>query len=90
MSDSDNPIRVRCGIDTGGTFTDLVGLDEERGELVVAKWPSTPAHPEEALTGVIGETMLARDAFSSLSRGTTIATNAMLQRAGARVLFVTT
>ncbi len=90
MSDSDNSTRVRCGIDTGGTFTDLVGLDEERGELVVAKWPSSPAHPEEALAGVIGESKLAPDAFSSLILGTTVTTNAMLQRAGARVLFVTT
>ena len=90
MPDSDKPTRVRCGIDTGGTFTDLVGLDEERGELVVAKWPSSPAHPEEALAGVIGESKLAPDAFSALILGTTVATNAMLQRAGARVLFVTT
>ena len=33
---------VRLGIDTGGTFTDLIGIDEETGELVVAKTPSTP------------------------------------------------
>ena len=90
MSDSDNSTRIRCGIDTGGTFTDLIGIDEERGELVVAKWPSSPSHPEEALAGVIRESKLAPDAFSSLILGTTVATNALLQRTGARVLFVTT
>jgi N-methylhydantoinase A len=82
--------RIRCGIDTGGTFTDLVGFNEESGELVVAKWPSSPSEPEKALTGVIKDSKLAARDFSSLVLGTTVATNAMIQRAGARVLFVTT
>ncbi len=84
------PTQFRCGIDTGGTFTDLVALDEATGDLVVAKWPSSPHHPEEALTGVIRESQLPPEAFSSLILGTTVATNALLQREGARVLFVTT
>jgi len=85
-----NPTRVRCGIDTGGTFTDLVALDEASGDLVVAKWPSSPRDPVEALVGVIGESQIPPEAFSSLILGTTVATNALLQRSGARVLFVTT
>ena len=85
-----NPAQVRCGIDTGGTFTDLVALDEATGDLVVAKWPSSPRNPTEALVGVIGESQISPGAFSSLILGTTVATNALLQRSGARVLFVTT
>ena len=38
---------VRLGIDTGGTFTDLIGIDDETGELVVAKTPSTPSRPSK-------------------------------------------
>ena len=90
MSFIDHPTRVRCGIDTGGTFTDLVALDGERGELVVAKGPSSPAQPEKALAGVIRESGIPSNAFSALILGTTVATNAMLQRTGSRVLFVTT
>ena len=36
---------VRIGIDTGGTFTDLIGIDEATGQLVIAKTPSTPRRP---------------------------------------------
>ena len=44
---------VRIGIDTGGTFTDLIGIDDETGELVVAKTPSTPRRPVEAMMDAI-------------------------------------
>ena len=81
---------TRCGIDTGGTFTDLVGLDEATGELTAAKWPSSPRNPVDAIVGVIRESGLSADAISSLILGTTIATNAFLQRKGARVIYVTT
>ena len=43
----------RIGIDTGGTFTDLVGLDEHSGRLLVAKQPSTPDNPALAVGAVI-------------------------------------
>ena len=81
---------TRCGIDTGGTFTDLVGLDEATGELTAAKWPSSPRNPVEAIVGVVRESGLSADAISSLILGTTVAANAFLQRKGARVIYVTT
>ena len=40
--------RVRIGIDTGGTFTDVVAGDEETGQTTTTKTPSTPADPAEA------------------------------------------
>ena len=51
--------RTRIGIDTGGTFTDVVALDEDSGELVTTKTPSTPANPADGDTRVIGEVVTA-------------------------------
>jgi N-methylhydantoinase A len=46
-------VSFRVGIDIGGTFTDLFGLDEQSGELVHVKRPSTPSHPEQAVFDVL-------------------------------------
>ncbi len=93
---------MRIAIDTGGTFTDCVCL--ENGVLRVAKIFSTPADPAEAvLEGVRqlgagddlelrhGATLERRHgATLELRHGTTVGTNTMLERTGARVAFVTT
>lgn len=81
---------VRLGIDTGGTFTDLIGLDEATGALVVAKTPSTPARPVDAIMAAIAQSGVAASDLEGISIGTTVATNALLQRQGATVLYVTT
>src|SRR5688500_1592577 len=81
---------VRLGIDTGGTFTDLIGIDDETGELVVAKTPSTPSHPVDAIMNAIAQGGTEPGALEAISIGTTVATNALLQRNGATVIFVTT
>ncbi|HVF92563.1 MAG TPA: hydantoinase/oxoprolinase family protein, partial [Blastocatellia bacterium] len=84
MSDS-----IRIGIDTGGTFTDFVVA---RGASIRAfKLPSTPHNPAEAILAgveqILGETLAAP---SEIVHGTTVATNALLERKGARTALVTT
>ncbi len=81
---------VRIGIDTGGTFTDLIGVDETTNQLVVAKTPSTPARPVDAIMHAIDACGVDKRDIDAISIGTTVATNALLQRRGASVLFVTT
>ena len=73
---------MRVGVDTGGTFTDVV-TDDGR----VAKVPSTPRDPGEAVrSGVAGVARGARP--EALAHGTTVATNAILERKGATVALV--
>ena len=81
---------VRMGIDTGGTFTDLIGIDEATNQLVIAKTPSTPRRPAQAVMNAIESCGVAADAIGALSIGTTVAANALLQRRGANVIYVTT
>ena len=85
---------VRIAIDTGGTFTDLVLSDPDTGRLVFHKVPSTPADPSRALVEGVRE-LVARAGVSNaeilfLIHGTTVATNTILQRKGARTAFITT
>ena len=69
---------IRIGIDTGGTFTDFVAA---RGShLVSFKAPSTPHNPSEAILSGIAQ----------IVHGTTVATNALLERKGARTALITT
>jgi len=81
-----SPPPVRIAIDTGGTFTDCVWL--ERGRLRMKKVFSTPADPSQAIVEAVTE-IAGRDAVVLL-HGTTVGTNTLLQRRGARVAFVTT
>lgn len=85
---------VRIAVDTGGTFTDLVLSDPETGRLAFHKVPSTPTDPSRALVEGVGE-IVARAGYDSadilfLIHGTTVATNTILQRKGARTAFITT
>ncbi|GAA2743712.1 hydantoinase/oxoprolinase family protein [Terrabacter aerolatus] len=86
--------RIRIGIDTGGTFTDVVALDEDSGELVTTKTPSTPSNPADGfLTGVrkVLDLMGASgDDISAVSHGTTVATNKLLEGKVEALGFVTT
>jgi len=85
---------VRIAIDTGGTFTDLVLSDPDTGRLVFHKVPSTPSDPSRALVEGVTE-LVAQSGFAHadvrfLIHGTTVATNTILQRKGARTAFITT
>jgi N-methylhydantoinase A len=82
-------VALRIGIDTGGTFTDLVACDDD-ATYFYGKQASTPDNPAWALGAVLAEVDGAARGVQSVVVGTTVATNALLQRRGARVLFVTT
>ena len=97
MADGDTARGQIIGVDTGGTFTDLVRLDRD-GRLHIEKAFSTPAQPEKAI-GTVLEQLAARDgmALSELlagtvrfAHGTTVSTNALIERKGARVGLLTT
>ena len=89
--------RFRVGIDVGGTFTDLVSVDDE-GRTLFAKSPSTP--DDQSLGVMTGLDEMARRHELTLGEllartervvhGTTVATNALLERWGARVALLTT
>src|SRR5437773_3126803 len=83
--------RVRVGVDTGGTFTDFVF--EVKGRLQIFKLASTPADPSLAITeGLrrIAEITSVTLGDVEVVHGTTVGTNALLQRRGARTALVTT
>jgi N-methylhydantoinase A len=75
--------RFRIGIDTGGTFTDVVAVDRGSGAMRVTKVASTPSNPAVGLMRgvriVLAETGASPDDVAGLAHGTTVATNALLQ-----------
>ncbi|MCY4109476.1 MAG: hydantoinase/oxoprolinase family protein [Chloroflexi bacterium] len=81
---------VRVGVDTGGTFTDLVAMDVRTGHVQVHKRPSTPAQPSDAIFECIEQMDAPASRISYLVVGTTVAINSIHQRNGARVIYVTT
>ncbi|HLI91618.1 MAG TPA: hydantoinase/oxoprolinase family protein [Ktedonobacteraceae bacterium] len=84
----------RLGIDVGGTFTDLVQVNDETGEFFRMKTPSTPADPSqgilEGLRRICQDNNVSASEVTHLLHGTTVATNAVLEGKGARVGLLTT
>lgn len=85
---------IVIGVDVGGTFTDIVMLNAETGEQNIHKVPSTPQYQEQAVLRGLNEILdrcgVDPQQVSSIVHGTTVATNAMLERTGARVCLITT
>ncbi len=84
----------RLGADVGGTFTDLLLIREEDGEVFTAKVPSTPEDPSLAVFNGIDricqQSNVDRRDITHVMHGTTVATNAVLTGSGAKVGFITT
>ncbi|MFJ8148693.1 hydantoinase/oxoprolinase family protein [Streptomyces sp. NPDC096048] len=85
---------VRIGVDVGGTFTDLLLHDPRRNLIRPGKLPTTPNAPNEAITAgvarLLGETATAPGDVAGIVHGTTLVTNALLERTGAVVGLLTT
>jgi len=86
--------RFRIGIDTGGTFTDVVALDEQTGAVFTTKTPSTPADPSVSFMHGVRKIMervgFGPEQIAAISHGTTVATNALLQEQFPGLALVTT
>ncbi|MCW6509278.1 hydantoinase/oxoprolinase family protein [Lichenifustis flavocetrariae] len=80
----------RVGIDIGGTFTDIVVFDEETGAVTRSKTPSVPSAPEQGFMTALSLAEVALDQVRTLVHGTTIVTNLILERKGAKVALITT
>src|SRR2546426_2435561 len=78
------------GIDVGGTFTDLSAIDEATGRVVVTKVPPEPRDEAAAVVAGLGALGIAGRDVRRLVHGTTVGTNAVLERQGARVAILTT
>jgi N-methylhydantoinase A len=79
---------IRIGIDTGGTFTDVVAVDEDSGEIVTTKTPSTPGDPAEGF--MVGIDRLGAADIAAVCHGTTVATNRLLEGRVGDLGFITT
>lgn len=82
------------GVDVGGTFTDIILIDATTGQQYVHKVPSTPENQEIAvingIDGLLNKHNLSHEDVSLVVHGTTVATNAMLERKGAKVVLLST
>jgi len=82
------------GVDVGGTFTDFFAFEDPGDRIVLHKVASTPHNPAEAVILGLGELGAQHgvdvSAVTRLSHGTTVATNALIQRRGGKVALVVT
>jgi N-methylhydantoinase A len=78
----------RVAVDIGGTFTDVVALDETSGAVDLGKTPTTPGRFEDGVVGAIEQVEL--DGVSFLAHGTTVIINALTERNGALTALLTT
>ena len=86
--------RLRAGVDIGGTFTDLIVYDDASGAFVVGKTLTTPDDPSRAIESGLAETLAAANAemaaLDQIIHGTTLVTNALIERKGAATALLAT
>lgn len=86
--------RIRIGIDTGGTFTDVVAFDEDAGTITTTKTPSTPSNPADGFINGVDKVLEILGAtgadVTAVSHGTTVATNQLLEAKLDPLGFITT
>jgi N-methylhydantoinase A len=85
-----NTARYLVGVDVGGTFTDLIAYDPRAARLLSAKVPSLPGEQWRGVLDALSNLGIASAAISAFVHGTTIATNALLERKGARSALIAT
>ncbi len=85
---------LRAGVDIGGTFTDLILYDERTGTLSIGKTLTTPDDPARAVETGMRETLAeaneSPEALGNVIHGTTLVTNALIERKGARTALIAT
>ena len=82
---------MRIGADIGGTFTDIVLVDDQAGDFRLGKVLTTPAQPDDGVITGVGEVILGdAQAISHVVHGTTLFTNALIERKGALTALITT
>lgn len=81
---------MRVSVDVGGTFTDVIVLDEATGRIRLEKVQTTPANPADGVQQGFAKAGAAPEAIDFFVHGTTLGINAMLTRTGAKVAIVTT
>ncbi|HEY9522832.1 MAG TPA: hydantoinase/oxoprolinase family protein [Thermopolyspora sp.] len=97
MAEDRGTPRVRIGVDTGGTFTDVVALDERTGRILTTKTPSTPADPADGFMNGVRKVLAALhtpagdlSGVTAIVHGTTVATNQLLEDRPAALGLITT
>lgn len=87
-------MNYRIGVDTGGTFTDVALISEKTGDILVTKVPSTPENSAigvmDGVKQILTENDIPTDDISFFTHGSTVATNTLLERKGAKTALITT
>lgn len=91
---SANPSTLRAGIDTGGTFTDLILIDSATGDFTIGKTLTTPKDPSHAIEAVLTDALERSSRtppqLAAIVHGTTLVTNALIERKGDRMALLAT
>ncbi|WP_077602628.1 hydantoinase/oxoprolinase family protein [Oceanobacillus sojae] len=87
-------MQYRIGVDTGGTFTDVALVSEQTGETFITKVPSTPENSSigvmNGLKQILSENNISGQDLSFFIHGSTVATNTLLEKKGAKTALITT